>query len=250
MSKRENFFLPGRELRIQPNADGSRSIVGLIPYNSPSAGLPWTETIAPGAFRGALQAGADVLMLRDHNPSLLLGRTLASTLALADSSDGLQFRCTLPNTTTATDLIESMSRKDITGVSFGFVAEDDEWSSDSAGNLKRILRAVNLQEISVCSFAAYPDAKVAVRSIPKDLRALLKRSKSEVEAEAEAEDDDEQDECSCDCPECLAGDCADCSNPDCDDPNCVSQAQDDEDRSQRLSWSERTLLRLDVARRN
>lgn len=243
---RENFYLPERELRIQPNGDGTRTLVGLIPYSSPSSGLPWTETIAPGAFRDALKPAADVLMLRDHDTSLLLGRTLANTLTLQDSSEGLTFRCKLPNTSAANDLIESMNRKDITGVSFGFVANDDEWASDGAGNLSRVLRHVTLSEISVTSFAAYPAASAAVRSIvPKEFRPLLTRS---VDVE-----DGQDDECDCDCPECLDGNCADCSNLECDRANCAHEGdpdeEDDEDRCQTLSWSERTLLHLEVLAR-
>jgi hypothetical protein len=37
--------------------------------------------------------------------------------------------------------------------------------------------------------------------------------------------------CECDCEECLAGDCADCSDPECVDPNCegMKARQDAED---------------------
>ena len=237
MSKRENFYLPGRELRVQPNADGSRSIVGLIPYNSPSSGLPWTETISPGAFSSALKAGADCLLLRDHDVGQLFGRVQqAGTLVLTDSPDGLQFRCKLPNTTQAADLIESMSRKDLTGVSFGFVCQSDRWQDDGAGNLTRSLDAVTLFEISLCSWAAFPSAAAALRSVPKELRPLLKRST----------DDDEDEDGECTCPK----------NPDGThtDEGCTCDEDDDEDededRSKPLNWSERIMLRLDVARRS
>jgi HK97 family phage prohead protease len=252
-AKKESFFLPSRELRISTDAaSGSRTLVGTIPYNSPSVGLPWTETIAAGAFSGALKPGSDVLMLRDHDSSLLMGRTLAGTLSLGDSADGLQFKCTLPNTSAANDLIESMNRRDITGVSFGFVTTEDTWADDGAGSLTRVLRAVELFEISVTSFAAYPDASAAIRSVvPEEFRSLLKRSKrqSDSEDDDDLEDDDEEDDeegstCECPCTECVDGNCADCSNPDCDDPNC------DEIRSGRkLTWSEKVLLRVAVARR-
>lgn len=242
MSKRESFYLPGRELRVTTDASGSRSIVGTIPYNSPSEGLPWIETIAPGAFAGALEPGADCLLLRDHLPTLLLGRTLAGTLSLSDRTEGLQFRCTLPNTTAATDLIESLARKDISGVSFGFVTTEDVWADDGAGNLTRVLRAVELFEISVCSFAAFPDASVALRSIPRALRPLIKRS--------------HESGCSCSCERCNDSDCGNCEGEDgdgeCDDPGCASNGcplQEDEDRSTRLTWSERTLLQIEIARR-
>jgi HK97 family phage prohead protease len=227
MSKRENFFLPGHELRVKTDADGSRSLVGTIPYNSPSSGLPWREFVAPGAFADGLKAGADVLCLRDHDPCLLLGRTTAGTLSLKDSPEGLQFRCKLPATSAAADLLESIGRKDITGVSFGFTVIDDLWADDGAGNLVRTLRAVTLWELSVCSFAAYPDSKVSIRSVPTELRSLLKRSKSE------------DDDCGCECDACEAGDCSDCEDEDCEDPNC-----DHGNRSRQKAY-----MRLELAKR-
>ena len=233
MSKRESFYLPNRELRIQPNADGSRTIEGTIPYNSPSAGLPWIETISPGAFANALKPGADCLLLRDHDTSQLFGRVQeARTLTLRDSADGLNFSCQLPKTSQAADLVESMSRKDLTGVSFGFSVSKDAWSDDGKGNVHRDIISLNLFEISVCSFAAYPNASASVRSVPKALRSLLKRS---------AEDGDEDDEDNCDCEK----------NPDGThvDPDCTCDEEDDEDRSKPLNWSERTLLQIEVSRR-
>jgi len=239
MSKRESFYLPGRELRVQTDATGSRSITGQIPYNSLSAGLPWAETISPGAFADALKPGADVLMLRDHDPSLLLGRTISGTLQLRDASGGLEFTCQLPNTSTANDLAESLTRRDITGVSFGFVCTSDQWKDDGKGQLTRTLLAVALHEISVCSFAAYPDASASLRSVPKQLRSLIKLTKRT-----------NSEGCDCPCFECDENDdCSECENDDCDFdcPDCPNQ--DDGDRSTRLTWSERTLLRLEVLSR-
>lgn len=237
MSKKESFYLPGRELRVQTDANGSRSIVGSVPYNSPSAGLPWVETVAPGAFADALKAGADVLMLRDHDPSLLLGRTTAGTLTLSDSPEGLMFRCKLPNTSQAADLLESISRKDLSNVSFGFSVDQEKWADDGQGNLVRTLRAVTLYELSVCSFAAYPDSKVSIRSVPSELRSLLKRSKSDM--------GDMGDDCGCDCQSCMDGDCEDCDDEDCTDPNC-----DHGERStHHHEWAERARMRVILARR-
>jgi uncharacterized protein len=234
MSKRESFYLPGRELRVKTDADGSRSIVGTIPYNSPSAGLPWLELVAPGAFSDALKPGAECLCLRDHDQSILLGRTTAGTLTLTDSPEGLKFRCKLPNTTQAADLLESIGRGDLTGVSFGFAVTDDTWADDGKGNLVRTLNAVTLYEISPCSFAAYPDSKVSIRSIPHGLRSLLKSTRSKSD-----------DDCECDCDACMAGDCADCDDDECDDPNC--------DHSERSapggSWAERARMRVELAKR-
>jgi HK97 family phage prohead protease len=235
MSKRESFYISNREIRVQTGADGSRSIVGSILYGSPSVDMGFTELIAPGAFASALQQGAEVLCLRDHDPSILLGNTKAGTLTLTDSQTGLNFRCKLPSTTGATDLIESMSRGDISGVSFGFTTTKDAWT-DEAGVLTRTLLSVELFEVSVCSFAAYPSASAAIRSIPAHLRSMLKRS---------------TDGCECDCEECTDGNCDQCSMLDCEDAQCAENGcpnqdgHDDEDDD----FEDRTLLRIAVMQR-
>jgi len=190
MSKtRENFYLPSKELRATTNADGSRSITGLIAYNKESSGLPWTETIAPGAFTDALKADADVLLLRDHKQESLLARTLSKTLVLEDTPIGLKFTANLSsNNSVALDTIDSIERKDLTGVSFGFSANKDEWSEDGTGVMRTLL-SVHLYEISVTSFAAFPDSSVSLslRSVPEEYRSLLS-------GYADENNDDEDDE--------------------------------------------------------
>ena len=229
-NNRESFYLPKQELRTTTNADGSRTVIGLIPYNSPSAGLPWVETIAPGAFADALKPGADVLMLRDHLPELLLGRTISGTLTLRDSAEGLVYSCKLPNTSTGNDLAESLERRDISGTSFGFITEKDDIANDGKGNYTRKILKVTLFEVSCCSFPAFPDSTAALRAVPKAMRSLLTRS---------AEDENE-DDCTCE------------RDPDGNkiDPDCHCDDEDDdgdenEDRTT-LNWAERTLLTLKV----
>lgn len=154
------------EVRVAKNEDGSRTVSGLIPYNSLSVELwGFRELIAPGAFSTALGADADVLALRDHESTLLLGRTKSGTLQLSDSPEGLRYTLKLPNTTAGNDLAESIDRGDLDSTSFGFSTIDDAWACDDDGNVVRTLKQVELYEVSPCSFAAYPDSSVSVRSL-------------------------------------------------------------------------------------
>ena len=227
MNKREQLYLPARELRVQTSPDGSRVINGFaLVYNSPSQDLGgFVEIVAPGAATDSLRNNPDVLCLRDHNPEILLGRTTSKTLTLSDEPTGLRFSCRLPNNTDGANLAESIDRGDLSGVSFGFVTEEDRWAADKDGNVVRTLLKITLFEISPCSFPAYSAS--SVRSCPPELRSRL-RSRNH-------EDDDDE----CDCDACLAGNHDECEF-DCDA---------DEDRSGRLNWAERTLLRIEVARR-
>lgn len=207
------------ELRVSTGDDGSRTLSGLIPYNSKSVDLGgFTEIIAPGAFAEALKPEADVLALRDHDSKLLMGRTKSGTLALTDTAEGLRYTIKLPKSPAAADLAESVDRGDLDSTSFGFIALEDDWAVIE-DTLIRTLKRVELLEVSPCSFAAYPDSAVAVRSCPAELRSRIeKRDDTEEEASA----------CTCDCPACQDGDCSACSDPDCDCTGCTCSDTDDE----------------------
>jgi hypothetical protein len=164
--------LHAKELRVSQSEDGSRTISGVVTYNTKSSDLGgFTEIIAPNAFAASL--AGDILCLRDHDPKLLMGRTKSGTLQLKDTNGGLNFTCKLPKTTTASDLAESIDRRDLDGVSFGFITNEDNWACDDEGNTVRTILDAELIEISPCSFAAYPANSVSVRSCPDGLRSKI-----------------------------------------------------------------------------
>lgn len=219
-NKQETRTLQGAELRINSDADG-KTLTGLVPYNSPSCDLGgWTEIIAPGAFSAALSASADVLCLRDHDASALLGRTKSKTLTLNDSAEGLRFSCKLPNTTQAGDLAESVSRGDLDSNSFGFITLDDKWVADESGNVIRTLLSVELLEVSPCSFPAYPSSSVSVRALPSSMPVEIR---SKLITEERSDNDPNANDCNCDCAGCEADDCELCSVEDCSDSNCSEE---------------------------
>jgi hypothetical protein len=203
-----------KELRVAKAEDGTRTISGVVTYNTPSLDLGgFTEILTPGCFAGSI--AGDVLLLRDHIPTLLMGRTKSGTLTLSDSADGLHFTGKLPNTTAAADLAESIDRQDLDGVSFGFVCNDDDWVVTPDGNVIRNVIEAELLEISPCSFAAYPANTVSVRSCPQDMKAKL-TVPAELRTAESASDD-----CTCQCQSCLDGDCANCSDDPCDCDGCT-----------------------------
>jgi HK97 family phage prohead protease len=226
--------LQTNELRVTKATDGSRTLNGLVPYNSLSADLGgWNEIIAPGAFAGAFNSKADVLCLRDHDAKQLLGRTKSKTLSLTDSPEGLRFACKLPNTTQATDLAESVDRGDLDANSFGFITKEDKWTADASGIVLRTLIAVDLVEVSPCSFPAYPSSQVDVRTMPIEIRSMIeKRSEPEV-AQTNAAG------CACLCSQCVADACGICSADDCLDDECACQEQ--------RAWKANTEIRLKLA---
>jgi HK97 family phage prohead protease len=217
------------DVRVSTSDDGSHSVSGYaIVFNSPSVDLGgFTEIVAPTSLTRTLVDNPDILCLRDHKPELLLGRTKAGSLTLSVDEKGLRFTCSLPATSTGNDLAANLQRGDIDSCSFGMSVRDDKWVSDEKGNVIRTLLDIDLFEISVVSFPAYEATSASIRTAPLEIRTLL-----------ESRDDNKA--CLCPCPECVAGDCDDCSNPDCDYEFCSC----DPDERSRLLHLKRSQLNL------
>jgi HK97 family phage prohead protease len=134
-------------------------------FNTPSEPLPFTETIAPGAFNRSLKSGREIRMFSNHNTDQVLASTKSETLSLTEDSNGLYVEADLPDTSYGRDLSILMQRGDVHSMSFGFSLprNGDVWSSDGAN---RELREIILHEVSVVTgFPAYPATEGAsVRS--------------------------------------------------------------------------------------
>jgi hypothetical protein len=142
------------DLEIRAEGDGMTLSGYAAVFNSPSQPLPFTETIAPGAFRDSLNSRNDVKLLWNHDTSIVLGSTRAGTLKLSEDGKGLRVDATLPMTQAGKDAAISIKRGDVTGFSFGFRVpmNGDEWPSAD----QRILKRVNIHEVSVgVAFPAY-----------------------------------------------------------------------------------------------
>jgi len=123
----------------------------------------YDEEIAPGAFTESLSQNKDVRCLFNHDWNYVLGRTSANTLVLEEDSKGLRFEVTLPNTTFANDLKESMARGDINQCSFGFWVTGQEEDFSDELPLVRITN-VDLWEVSIVPLPAYEDTEASLRS--------------------------------------------------------------------------------------
>jgi HK97 family phage prohead protease len=212
-SKREFRYLPAKELLVEQSEDGKRTLSGYAAvFNSLSEDMGgWREQILPGAFSKCLAGNPDIVCLRDHNPSMILGRTTSGTLRVTQDEVGLRFECDLPDTTQANDLVTSLERKDINGCSFGFYCTRDNWHEDDGLEVRDVIEA-DVFDCSVVTYPAYPATSVSLRSLFPD---------GAVEPPKVVEKRDTG--CQCDCPECQAGDCDNCSDSDCDDPECDCQ---------------------------
>ena len=160
--ERRAFAIEGLELR---EVEGKTPmIVGhAAVFNSESRDLGgFIEVIAPGAFAG--HEDLDVKALNNHDTGQVLGRNTAGTLRLREDDTGLAFEIDPPDTSFARDLAVSLERGDITQTSFGFRTITDKWETRD-GMDYRTLEKVELLEISIVPFPAYPDTDVAMRSL-------------------------------------------------------------------------------------
>lgn len=126
----------------------------------------FVERIAPGAFTKTIKE-ADVRALFNHDASLILGRTKAGTLRLAEDQTGLLYDVSVPDTSYGRDLMVSIERGDVNQSSFGFRVIDDGWDRTDDGYPLRTLREVSLQngDVSPVTYPAYPDTDVVSRAV-------------------------------------------------------------------------------------
>jgi HK97 family phage prohead protease len=120
------------------------------------------ERIARGAFKDTI-ANDDIRALINHNPQYVLGRTRARTLKLAEDDKGLAVTIDLPDTSYARDLVESIRRGDVSGMSIGFTALDDVVEEDADGAMVRTLKRVKLHDVSPVTFPIYPQTDMKAR---------------------------------------------------------------------------------------
>jgi HK97 family phage prohead protease len=151
-----------RDIETREAEDGAMRLSGYAAvFNDSSVPLPFSERIAPGAFRKTLSETPDVRLLINHE-GLPLARTKNGTLTLSEDEVGLRFDADLPDTTEARDLWTLIQRGDVDQMSFAFRVIRQKWSADRT---ERTLTEVSLADgdVSVVTYPAYPTTSVEAR---------------------------------------------------------------------------------------
>jgi HK97 family phage prohead protease len=151
-----------RNIETREAEDGVMRLSGYAAvFNDSSVPLPFSERIAPGAFRKTLSETPDVRLLINHE-GLPLARTKNGTLTLSEDEVGLRFDADLPDTTEARDLWTLIQRGDVDQMSFAFRVIRQKWSADRT---ERTLTEVSLADgdVSVVTYPAYPTTTVEAR---------------------------------------------------------------------------------------
>lgn len=118
------------------------------------------ERVQSQALDRTLRERADLRALWNHDSSVTIGRVSAGTLSVSKDRRGLAFTVHPPEW--ASSHVETISRGDVTGMSFGFRTVEDEWFIHD-GQPARDLLDMIVSEISGVAFPAYPATDVAVQ---------------------------------------------------------------------------------------
>ena len=175
--ERRSFKIEIREV------GGEKKLVGTpIVYNKRSEDLGFFEIIKPGAATEALKR-SDPRLLYGHNSNSLLpiARTSAGTLRATETKKGVDIEADPPKKNQFVDaLIESIDRRDVQEMSFGFTIEEDEWKDlDKDRPIRTITKFREIFDYSYVAFAAYgetmagTDVRVALRSLDSAKQAQV-----------------------------------------------------------------------------
>ena len=141
-----------------------------IVYNSRTDLGPFDEVIDSGALDGADLT--DVRFLVNHDLSKIpLARSRRnngnSTMRLSPDQNGLEIEVKLDteNNSDARALKSAVQRGDISGMSFLFSVNDEEWENlESDHPTRRIKKIGSVVEVSAVTFPAYESTEITARS--------------------------------------------------------------------------------------
>lgn len=166
LERRSYAFDVSAETKDETDIITGRPIV----YNSRTNLGPFDEVIDSGALDGADLT--DVRFLVNHDLSKIpLARSRRnngnSTMRLSPDQNGLEIEVKLDteNNSDARALKSAVQRGDISGMSFLFSVNDEEWENlESDHPTRRIKKIGSVVEVSAVTFPAYESTEITARS--------------------------------------------------------------------------------------
>ena len=181
------------ELRAEMNEQTGIVTGRPIVYNSRTDLGYFDEVIEPGALdKTDLR---DVRFLVNHDLSRIpLARSrnnnANSTMQLMPDAEGMAIRVNLDveNNADARSLYSAIERGDLSGMSFMFGIEDEEWEGLDTDHPTRHIRSISrVIEVSAVTFPAYADTTISVRNKEalESAKAALVSAKRSLDSELE-----------------------------------------------------------------
>lgn len=183
------------DIRAERREDGVGQLVGRpVVYDSPTDLGEFTEVIAKGALDKANLK--DVRFLVNHNTAMIpLARSRNnndnSTMQMKAGSEGMDIRVDLDieNNTDAKNLYSAIERGDISGMSFMFLIEEQQWSDLQSDHPTRTITKISdVFEVSAVTWPAYESTSIGIRDIQalESAKAALESARKSLESEERA----------------------------------------------------------------
>lgn len=159
------------EIRAENNDTNGDYITGRpIVYDSKTDMGYFDEIIESGALDECNLK--DVRFLVNHNTDMIpLARSRNnnknSTMQLSPDKKGMEIRVNLDtgNNTDSKNLYSAIKRGDITGMSFMFTIDDEEWSDLESEHPTRTIKKIGqVFEVSAVTFPAYESTEISARN--------------------------------------------------------------------------------------
>lgn len=159
---------------VETRSGSNRTIGGYAAvFNRPSENLGgFIERIDTRFFnKSKADNWPGVVCRYNHQDNYILGATRSGTLRLAVDGTGLDYNVDLPEH--RADVLELVSRGDISNSSFAFQAYEDDWGLSDQGYPLRTLVSGRLIDVAPVSVPAYRDATVGMRSLAAHMSAPI-----------------------------------------------------------------------------
>lgn len=171
------------KMTCREEQDGGKHIEGYFVVYGQETEL-WDgcfEQIKSGAADASIQSN-DIRAIFNHNTDVVLGRSSAGTLKIRSDEHGLYGDILInEKDAQAMDIWARVERGDISGCSFGFFPVRESYTIDSDGAYHWVVEEADINEISVCTFPAYPQTEITARKKAYEestKRELIKRKET------------------------------------------------------------------------
>ena len=177
------------DVRAEENDSGERILTGRpIVYNSRTDLGYYDEIIESGALNETDLR--DVRFLVNHDTKMIpLARSRRnngnSTMKLTPDFEGLNIdfvKLDVENNSTARALFSAVKRGDLSGMSFMFSIDKEQWDDPESDHpTRRILKIGSVVEISACTFPAYDSTEINARSKEEldSARSVLEKARQQ-----------------------------------------------------------------------
>lgn len=156
-------------MQIEIRADNTALITGYVNVAGRESRVlrdasgPFVEVVQPGTFQRALEKNPVGLMF---NHRQALGST-EDVLELKEDNIGLYARALVHDS----DIVEKAKAGQLTGWSFGFFVDKDEWKTKEDGMRLRTLEDIDLAEVSILDMTpAYIATSIEMRGEKESLK--------------------------------------------------------------------------------